>query len=675
MGFSLSPFSANRSFQFIWAKAIYYPAQNKWLQLGTPATLLPPSGTFYVPHELIPDSFQGPEANVAAWFLEDQPDWQNIHLGARFRASSLHQPPAEIITIALHSSNTDAIRKLLLDDGIAFPAGLTGRPILIEFEDSVVAGPFDLYVQDNESNRYVCDSTALLNPVQTWPSQGGGVLSRLLLSSNDQPRVFVSDDPLPQPSGNLFLASLEELLRRANLGGGVGWQRRIKPSEVTKHITAIRQVLDGLPSNQVNDAILQRLRPLTDRAELTQTAQTALDEFLTKHPIFVQTVREVANEQVAALREGIRTEVLGQEPQLQDAIAKLRKQHDDEKQRIADELRDEQQTAQSQLQETKRELAHLQKEKDKLSRSVDELDHRARPSCRWKTTGIQSTQVLASPKQTLEHLEKNLNRLGLLPSSAKGMAREAYVAACLGQMLMFRGSFALPLARVLAESFAGNCVHSLSVPVGLIVPIHPPPLNATDELSAVLIDGLNRSCFDSYSGDVAIMLEERCLGLRSRHDPVVIGTLLDAPSAVPPSPALLSCGPVFSTDQLSWKANLEGQLPEPGRCVASAWLVDSQAFNANNLIPENPTLSVRSRRNIAAAGKLLKAIASSTNDETEERVDASLLFGWVCPYLTNGELGQLEITKECRNRWEAAVQNDPQRLKRLLCLDDSKENA
>jgi hypothetical protein len=676
MGFCPNSFSATRPFQFVSARAIYASAETLWLQLGNPTTQFPPSGTFYVSHDLIPESFEGPGGSIAAWILDDQPDWQESHLGARFRARSLSPPPAEIIPVAISSTEIEAIRRLLLEDGISFSAGLAGRPILIEFADGVLGGPFELYGHESNPNSYVCNSAALLNPVRTWQAQGEGTVLRFVLSWSDQKRVFARNDPLPQAQGDLFLAPLDELLRRANLAGGVSSQRRVPSADVARHIRSLEQVLAELPSSQISEAILQRIQPLIDRTELTHSAQIALDEYVARHPLFDQAIQKKANEQIENLREDIRREVLGQQTQVLDEIEKLKQQHDQAKQLLAQELQVDQQRAKTRRQEIEEDLVRLQKEKEDLARSVDELRREANSYCSWKTSVGQSARVLTSPNEALEHLSKNLGRLGLLPASAQNMAREAFASACLGQMLMFRGSFALPMARVIAQSLAGNCVHYLSVPVGLIIPIPQPQQNSTEGNSVFLIEGLNRSCFDSYSGELAVMLEERCLGLRASPNPIVIGTLLDAPSSVPPSPALLSCGPVFSTDHLSWKANLQAQRPDPGSCVASAWKIQPRAFSATNLIPEKCALSVRGRRNIAAAGALLAALASSTKkEEVEEELDASLLFGWIYPSLANGDGDYSELAKECRTRWQSASEQDSQRLGRLLCMGNVKEKS
>jgi hypothetical protein len=672
MGFCPIDFSVTRP--FISARLLYAPDRRQWVHLGTPTTQFPPKGTFYVPRELFPESFQGSDGNVAAWVLEDQPDWEG-RIGAKYRANSLEQPPAEIITVDISSSDVEAIRKLLLNDGIAFQAGLTERPILIEFADGVVAGPFNLASHDSSRGRYVCNSAALLNPVNTWPAHGKDAASRLVITWCDQQRVFATDDPLPPPQGGLFLAPLDELLRRANLAGGVASQHRIIPADLNKHIAAIQQSLERLPASQVSEAIVQRLQPLVDRAVLDHSAKMALDEYLAKHPLFEQAVQKLADDRVATLRDDIRAEVLQQETQIQERIIKLTQRFEDDKQRLAQELLHEENEAARLRQQSQLQMARLQKEQTELEASVADLNLKARTSLKWTASVAQAVKVIESPNQAVGHLEKNLCRMGLLTPSAQKMAREVFVAACLGQMVMFRGSFALPLARAVAHSFAGNCIHWLSVPVGIVTALPPLPQGPPDGVSALLIEGINRSCFESYAGELAVILEERCLGLRSPPIPVVIGTLLDSPSSVPPSHTLLSCGPVFSGDDLSWKANIRAQSSDLGRCVASAWKLEPRSFGIKNLIPDKAAMPIRWRQNIVAAAALLAALGSPANKDTDGDVDASLLYGWIRPFLMNGEKSHCEIPKDCEDRWQAAAQKDPQRLGRLLCFDSSKEKS
>src|SRR5262249_25392909 len=158
--------------------------------------------------------------------------------------------------------------------------------------------------------------------------------------------------------------------------------------------------------------------------ELNHSAKAALDEYLATHFLFEQAVQKLADERVAALRDSIRAEVLRQESHVQESIETLKQKFDD---------------AERQRQQILGELTQMENEKAQLEASVAELRHKPRVSFNWMASVGKSVKVLESPNQVVGHLEKNLSRMGLLAQSAQKMAREAFAATCLGQMVMLRG--------------------------------------------------------------------------------------------------------------------------------------------------------------------------------------------------------------------------------------------
>ena len=68
-------------------------------------------------------------------------------------------------------------------------------------------------------------------------------------------------------------------------------------------------------------------------------------------------------------------------------------------------------------------------------------------------------------------LEKNLQALGIIRISSRLLAREILAATSLGQFLLFRGSFAGPVAEATAVSLADIKVRIIPVPVGATEPI------------------------------------------------------------------------------------------------------------------------------------------------------------------------------------------------------------
>ena len=66
-------------------------------------------------------------------------------------------------------------------------------------------------------------------------------------------------------------------------------------------------------------------------------------------------------------------------------------------------------------------------------------------------------------------------------------------------------------------------------------------------------------------------MRNRILGLAKERLPVLIGTLGEGPSCIPPGSHLLSFGPVFDTDVLSWDLQKDASAITPGRCEPGVW--------------------------------------------------------------------------------------------------------
>src|SRR5260370_4785420 len=118
-------------------------------------------------------------------------------------------------------------------------------------------------------------------------------------------------------------------------------------------------------------------------------------------------------------------------------------------------------------------------------------------------------------------------------------------------MVFFRGSVGGPVAEVCAVSLAGGRVRTVSVPLGASQPFEVPQ-DLGDGPSAILFEGVNRSCFGTYGQLVTELLRGRALGKLAPSVPLFLGTLGDSPSFLPPGHELIAYGPAFDTDCLSW---------------------------------------------------------------------------------------------------------------------------
>jgi hypothetical protein len=165
---------------------------------------------------------------------------------------------------------------------------------------------------------------------------------------------------------------------------------------------------------------------------------------------------------------------------------------------------------------------------------------------------------------------------------------------------------------------------------------------------ALVLDGINRSCFDAYAAPLTRLLQERALGLRGRKPPVplLIGTFLDGPSCLPPTPSLLAFGPLFHTDYLSWRASLAAAIPEPGDCDSAAWATISGSFLTSDLLDGIHTITNTVwERGLAAAGALLTSLLEGA------QVGPSLLFAWIVPFLLASGVALTDLPETLRDRW------------------------
>jgi hypothetical protein len=661
LGFCPPSFRPDFQFLFIPVRAMFSAQQ--WLPVSSAEAQFPPSGAIFVPRRLFPPSYH--PGQPAAWHVVDQPDWQRDHLGARYSADRAIDSPAEVLPVPCRSDDYEAARQLLLHEGLDHSSRLDGYAVLLEFTDGVVAGPFAFTARPGAPGRYLCSEQSLRHPLPAWPANA---LQRLVLTVEGSRRVFASQETRPAAAQYLDFASLEAMLQGARTGAGAPGSGLPADIDVEGLAGSLRQVLASYLAGPMWQARHDRLKQLLDHALQADSARRQWEEYLRQHPTFDRAVRATIEGMREQLRQEARAEAEAGVKGLRERIGELQTQR-----RQEEEM----------LQRTRQELTRLREERERLTREAGplwgEVPARAAEEFAGSTTAVLPLpqpaapagplcwemieglrpRLLTSAAEAVDHLAENCERLGLLAESARQLAREVFTAANLGQALFFRGSFALPLAEVAASSLAGGRWCRLSVPAGLSTALTLPPRDGAARVAALVLEGINRSCFDACGAALARLLQERALGLRGRRPPVpvLLATLLDGPSSLPPGPSLLTFGPVFHGDYLAWKDALAATPPEPGECALPAWEVTIAPSCAADLLDGLERLpNVQWERNVSAAGGLLAGLG-------EDGVGPSLLCGWILPYLLAGRAPG-ELPEATRQRWREHAR-DP-RLARLL---------
>ncbi len=638
LGFCPEIYRADMAYLF--APAVAEFSNGSWIRLGNAASSYPPSGAIFVPRELCPTSFR--HRDIAGWEVEDQPHYSESKLGARYRAIRLVEGPLEVVPVPLASTSPD-VRGLLLEEGVAYVTQRLDRSALIEFKDGRIA-LVRLSPHPSVAHRSIVTPGTLAYPLPAW--QASQPPSTQVLTLENQTRRIATFQDLPRAPEALDLATLEEALTCAK--GGLGSAQAVPIAKVRLAIEHLEEAVTSF-EGPAWAARRARFTTLLDEATEAIDARERWEAFLSQHPLFRSSFDAAISLEKEKLRSSLRVELLAAEPQLKEQIEKLEKEYREWEELIAsareevkeqealwDELSariEEQSTARVAVGEQNGAFSAPPARPDISSPAVQEMPpHEAIGNPKESLRPSQeSARSLTSPAQAIQQLEKNFLSLGLLKVSARLLAREVFVGASLGQLLLFRGSFAGAVAEVCALSLTGELPRRLSVPLGAIGPLKWSEVLAP-EATAVLVEGVNRSCFASYGEALRELLEQRALGRRSGRLPILLGTLAEGPSTLPVGPEMIAYGPSFDTDCFSWDLRRKAKDSEPGWCDESAWDVeeksDWEAKWGDALDETFPKACIAWERIARSALRRLGTVLAS---DAATQLHSSFAFAWVVP--------------------------------------------
>ncbi|MHB1426485.1 MAG: hypothetical protein ACYC3I_25265 [Gemmataceae bacterium] len=624
----------------------------QWGRIGLPLTMFEPHGTFYVPREVLPPDFR--HKDVAAWEVEDQPNYALHKHSCRFRATGFADGPLEVVRVECDSSDPDECRRLL-EAGLDFIPARRDNFALVEFQDGLLA-KVKFRPHPDRPRRYLVAAGDLVDPLEAWPK----AQTPQLISINCDGAVhrFAASAELPTAPERLDLATLQEAFSSIKRGGGLGSPVSASPAELRRAVERLQEVAATFAAPAWT-ARRARLNHFLDVAKQAAEDRERWEELLAGHQLFREAVESIVGKRLDGLRAEVREKLLEEETELKDRLAGLATECSDWE-GLARSAREEAE----QLQQNVRELSG---QRDEI---VGELERKRaeREGAKLQTSpshagenGAVKPQIDAQPvavvpdptvprfsfapepsaepgeplktaKEALKRLEDNLHALGVLKVSARVLARETLVALSLGQMVFFRGSVGGPVAEVCAASLAGGGVLNVPVSLGASQPFEL-PRNFGEGPAAVVFEGVNRSCFGTYGQSVGEILRGRAFGRSAQPWPFFFGVIGDGPSFLPPGPELVTFGPVFDTDCLSWDLRKAAGEIKVARCDTGAlelkdaaepeeWadLID-ELFDAGNVVWE---------RQARAALRRLAALAESGRPA---QAGASFLFGWILPRL------------------------------------------
>ncbi|KAF0246876.1 MAG: hypothetical protein FD180_235 [Planctomycetota bacterium] len=289
---------------------------------------------------------------------------------------------------------------------------------------------------------------------------------------------------------------------------------------------------------------------------------------------------------------------------------------------------------------------------------------------------------LESIDQWISRLTENFTCVGLSPVALRGLSREI-VAACLaGQLPLLAGSAASLVARIVAESLGNSIAYRISIPVGLLGGVEFERsldsvleiLSKQDCVGVVVLEGVNRSAIEAFGSRIYRLVSERVFGLMGQErQPVLLGTLIEGPSALDVSPVLTELGPILHTDALSWGGDPTPEKVVGGNILIKDWQrattgtpsapLERSQFDECWHAMSGPN-SILWRRGLERSFQRISAMTKPSGPPGPLQ---SVVFGWLIPRAAACEIRREKFDKVLGDGRLGASTDDP-RFKKLLGL-------
>lgn len=561
---------------------------------------------------------------------------------SRYMATRMLNEARQIVSIPYCSTDFDAVRGQL-QIGLETQRQLGPKSqILLQFEDGVIAGPFDI------KNRYedtiytgYCEDLTLQQLKRAWRS-----LPVQTVKWNGATLTFHFG---ALPAAELFLDyAPSEFSLKAALGHFVA-QRKLEG------ILSLRKTREL--ANQLAEVVVpEELRCRTSRLISTlQSVSISAGELeillqgLREHPTVkarLETEVELAKVGALALAQADLTQERNLVEAERKAVAKLSEQKAEldlavgSAQAALTELKERHASATAELAkafdcEIAKSVANVHDTLAKVTVLKQFMGTTSPASTEPKANGycvtVRSDAIeLRSVTAAVKHQTANLVAIGLHSTHAKDVAIVVTTSLCRGGAVSFRGSMARRIAEAVAVSCLGSEWTRVSVPVGLAEDA------GVGTSRRILFVGANRSCPDAYAAHVVDACRPGgAQGFYALFD------LSEATSALPPGMIFSEIGPVVHTDALLWTGKVTHELKPAALNLDSIEEVRDDEEFKRRLDPVfskdgNACVRLLLLQQMRTLPVILKSSAQAPmpDDAASKEAERLLLTWWLIPYLS-----------------------------------------
>ncbi len=279
-------------------------------------------------------------------------------------------------------------------------------------------------------------------------------------------------------------------------------------------------------------------------------------------------------------------------------------------------------------------------------------------------TGLYTSQleltntpkILSSKDDFINHLTCNLKAAaGLIKGSAEKLAKEIVAGLAAGELIVFSGSLAFNIAQVCSQALAAKQQPTvIHIPIGLLngqqfsdyLQTAIKKAKMSEHVCAIIIEGINRSALESYAVALRQMITQRLLGQTDLAPHIVFfGTLVEGVATLPVPIELCELGPIFNTDVLGWRSQLNTTAYEGGAIPTQDWqswmTTDDNASSLKNELIDSPIFYPSQLWQLCVRQAYCYLV--DIFDDSEESILNSLAFGWFIPRAVATEEDWMEI--------------------------------